>query len=90
MASFEDQLAELERVVDRLEGGGLPLEESVQLFESGMRLSKACKAQLSAAESRIQVLLEPQDGGRVRIEDLSVEIDADEEEDLGDQELGDE
>ena len=73
MASFEEQLAELERVVDRLEVGGLPLEESVQLFESGMRLSKDCKAQLSSAESRMRVLVEPEAGGAVRVEELVVD-----------------
>ena len=79
MASFEEQLAELERVVDRLEVGGLPLEESVQLFESGMRLSKACKAQLSSAESRMRVLVEPEAGGAVRVEELVVDVDEDDE-----------
>ena len=73
VASFEEQLAELERVVDRLEVGGLPLEESVQLFESGMRLSKDCKAQLSSAESRMRVLVEPEAGGAVRVEELVVD-----------------
>jgi len=81
VASFEEQLAELERVVDRLESGGLPLEESVQLFESGMRLSNACKEQLSSAESRIQVLLEPESGGTVRVGELSVDVD-DEDDDF--------
>jgi exodeoxyribonuclease VII small subunit len=89
MASFEDQLAELEKVVDRLERGDLTLEENVGLFERGMVLSNACKAQLSSAESRIQVLLEPSADGPVRVEELAMavaedegdeEFDADEEE----------
>jgi exodeoxyribonuclease VII small subunit len=79
VASFEEQLAELERVVDRLEVGGLPLEESVQLFENGMRLSKACKAQLSSAESRMRVLVEPEADGAVRVEELVVDVDEDDE-----------
>ena len=78
MASFEDQLAELEKVVDRLERGDLTLEENVSLFERGVHLSNACKAQLSSAESRIQVLLEPEEGEAVRVEDLAVAV-ADEE-----------
>jgi exodeoxyribonuclease VII small subunit len=78
MASFEDQLAELEKVVDRLERGDLSLEENVGLFERGVHLSNACKAQLSNAESRIQVLLEPGEGGNVQVEDLAVAV-ADEE-----------
>ena len=75
MASFEDQLTELEKVVEQLERGDLPLEDSVALFERGVHLSNACKLELARAESRIQVLLEPQEKGPVRVEDLDVEID---------------
>jgi exodeoxyribonuclease VII small subunit len=71
MASFEDQLAELEKVVDRLERGDLTLEENVSLFERGVVLSNACKTQLSSAESRIQVLLQPEQSG-IRTENLAV------------------
>ena len=76
MASFEDQMSELEKVVDQLEKGDLTLEENVTLFERGVKLSDACKAQLASAESRIQVLLDPQANGAPRVEDLAV---ADEE-----------
>ncbi len=88
MASFEDQLAELEKVVERLESGGLSLDDSVRLFEDGMRLSNDCKKQLSAAESRIQVLLEPTERGPVRMEDLAMRVDEDEddEDEVGDEE----
>lgn len=58
MPGFEDQLKQLEQVVDRLERGDLSLEESLTLFEQGTALSDACKAQLEAAEGRIQVLLQ--------------------------------
>jgi exodeoxyribonuclease VII small subunit len=78
MASFEDQMAELEKVVDRLEKGDLTLEENVRLFERGVQLSNACKEQLATAESRIQVLLDPEAGGPVRVEDLALAV-ADEE-----------
>ncbi len=78
MASFEEQLAELEKVVDRLERGDMTLEENVSLFERGVHLSNACKAQLSSAESRIQVLLEPEEGGPARVEDLAVAVAEDE------------
>jgi exodeoxyribonuclease VII small subunit len=87
MASFEDQMAELEKVVDRLERGDLTLEENVSLFERGVQLSSACKAQLASAESRIQVLLEPEAGGPAGVEDLAVAV-ADEEGD--EEELEDE
>lgn len=78
MESFEAQLAELEKVVERLERGDLTLEENVTLFERGVQLSNACKTQLSSAESRIRVLLEPEADGPVRVEDLAVAV-ADEE-----------
>jgi exodeoxyribonuclease VII small subunit len=70
MASFEEQMAELEKVVERLEHGDLTLEENVSLFERGMQLSSACKEQLAKAESRVQVLLEPERAGPVHMEDL--------------------
>jgi exodeoxyribonuclease VII small subunit len=79
MASFEEQLAALEVVVERLERGELTLDESVRLFEDGVRLSNACKKQLEDAEGRIQVLVE--DGsGAVRVADLVVEESEEEEE----------
>jgi exodeoxyribonuclease VII small subunit len=58
MAKFEDNLTALESVVERLERGDLSLEDSVRLFESGVKLSAACKAELDSAEGRIQVLID--------------------------------
>jgi exodeoxyribonuclease VII small subunit len=58
MASFEESLTALESVVERLERGELSLEESVRLFEQGVKLSEACKKELEAAEGKIQVLVE--------------------------------
>ncbi|HMF64067.1 MAG TPA: exodeoxyribonuclease VII small subunit [Edaphobacter sp.] len=78
MASFEEQLTALEQVVERLERGELPLDESVQLFEEGMRLSEACKKQLEDAEGRIQVLVGR--GSRMVVADLEVEVEEDEDE----------
>jgi len=62
MAKFEEQLTALEAVVERLERGELSLDESVALFEEGVRLSTACKKDLDAAEGRIQALTEEGDG----------------------------
>jgi exodeoxyribonuclease VII small subunit len=62
MASFEKRLAQLEMVVERLERGDLTLDESVRLFEEGMKLSQACKEELEQAEGRIQVLVETRSG----------------------------
>ena len=87
MPSFESQLAELEKVVEKMERGDMTLEESVTLFERGVHLSNACKKQLSSAESRIQVLLEPEEDGPVRLEELAVEVDdGDNDEDIDEDE----
>jgi exodeoxyribonuclease VII small subunit len=62
MANFEEQLTALEKVVERLEQGELSLDESVRLFEDGMKLSAACKTELEAAEGKIQLLVERGNG----------------------------
>ena len=61
-ASFEAQLATLERIVRELERGDLPLEQSLDLFEQGVRLSRECQERLNEAERRIEVLLRGPDG----------------------------
>ncbi len=76
MPSFEDQLTALEAVVERLESGDLTLEDSVRLFEEGMKLSDACKKELEAAEGKIQLLVE-QRNGRMKAVDLDAEEDKD-------------
>ncbi|HEY0264135.1 MAG TPA: exodeoxyribonuclease VII small subunit [Granulicella sp.] len=76
MAGFEDKLTALESVVARLERGDLSLEESVKLFEEGVKLSGECKKELEAAEGRIQMLVEPEKG-TIRTKDLDVDEDED-------------
>jgi exodeoxyribonuclease VII small subunit len=58
MASFEEHLKALESIVERLERGELSLEDSVRLFEEGMKLSDACKKELEVAEGKIQLLVD--------------------------------
>jgi exodeoxyribonuclease VII small subunit len=55
--TFETSLDELETVVRELEGGDLPLERSLELFERGMGLSDSCRKQLEAAETRVEMLI---------------------------------
>ena len=55
--TFESSLDELETVVRELEGGDLPLERSLELFERGMGLSDSCRKQLEAAETRVEMLI---------------------------------
>ncbi|MEO6965961.1 MAG: exodeoxyribonuclease VII small subunit [Acidobacteriaceae bacterium] len=64
MATFEESLKQLESIIGKLERGDLPLEESVRLFEEGVRLSNACKGDLEAAEGKIEILLKQKDGSR--------------------------
>jgi exodeoxyribonuclease VII small subunit len=55
--SFEQALQQLEQIVQKLEKGELPLEDSLKLYEDGIRLSRLCHAKLEEAEGRIEVLL---------------------------------
>ena len=63
--SFETQLGALEQIVRELERGDLPLEESLKLFEEGVRLSRECQERLNQAERRIEVLLRDSEGRAV-------------------------
>ena len=60
--SFEAALEELESLVERMESGSLSLDESLAAFERGIRLTRQCQQSLSAAEQRVRVLLERDDG----------------------------
>lgn len=61
-ASFESILDRLETVVARLEGGDLPLEESLAVFEEGVKLARDGQKRLDAAERRVEALLSADDG----------------------------
>lgn len=62
MATFEESLKKLETIVDQLEKGELPLEQSLKLFEEGVHLSAVCKEELEAAEGKVQMLIKQRDG----------------------------
>jgi exodeoxyribonuclease VII small subunit len=55
---FEQSLADLQVLVERLENGELSLEESLSAFEQGIGLTRDCQAALSQAEQKVQILLE--------------------------------
>ena len=61
---FEDALARLEQIVGKLESGQMPLEESMDAFEEGMKLKKLCEDKLGAAEKKIEKLVKNADGTR--------------------------
>lgn len=60
--TFEKSLDELEMIVMKLEDGDLPLEESLRLFENGIKLSRECRERLTAAERKIQILIKDASG----------------------------
>lgn len=55
---FEETLARVEQLVEKMEAGKLTLEQSLASFEEGVRLTKACQAALKKAEQRVSVLME--------------------------------
>ncbi len=59
---FEDALGRLEKIVSKLEDGDIALEESLKLFEEGIRLSRFCNQKLDEAERRVELLLKGKDG----------------------------
>ncbi len=72
--TFEASLSALEKIVRRLEQGDLSLEESLKLFEDGVKLSRECQERLNQAERRIEVLLKDENGNpslqAIQTEDL--------------------
>ncbi|HEU4685491.1 MAG TPA: exodeoxyribonuclease VII small subunit [Nitrospira sp.] len=59
---FEQAMARLEAIVGELEKGDLPLDESLRIFEEGIRLSKNCLRILEDAERKVEVLVQEQNG----------------------------
>lgn len=59
---FEEALKRLEKIVEELENGTLPLDESLEKYEEGIRLSKACAKKLEVARKKVEILLKSEDG----------------------------
>lgn len=57
MPKFEESLQRLEKLVDELEKGNVPLEQALKLFEEGMQLSASCRKELEQAEGKVEILL---------------------------------
>lgn len=70
--TFESSLGDLEKIVRKLEDGDLSLEESLKLFEDGVKLSRECQERLNQAERRIEVLLKDSDG-KLELQPLEAE-----------------
>ncbi len=70
---FEQALAELENLVERLEGGDLPLEEALQTFERGVTLTRQCQTALKSAQQKVEILLKR--SGEAGVEPFRVPAD---------------
>lgn len=68
---FEQSLADLQALVERLENGELSLEDSLTAFEQGIGLTRDCQSDLTQAEQKVQVLLERD--GELRAEPFDAE-----------------
>jgi exodeoxyribonuclease VII small subunit len=66
LAKFEECLERLEKIVQELEKGEVPLEKSLKLFEEGMQLSAACRKELEEAEGKVEILLKQ--NGKLHVE----------------------
>jgi exodeoxyribonuclease VII small subunit len=66
LAKFEECLERLEKIVQELEKGDVPLEKSLTLFEEGMQLSASCRKELEQAEGKVEILLKK--NGRLQAE----------------------
>ena len=71
---FEEALAELEGLVERLERGDLPLDEALKTFERGVELTRHCQSSLKAAQQKVEILLKR--GGGAEVEPFTVPEDA--------------
>ena len=78
---FEGLYGKLEATVDKLEQGGLPLEQSIALYEEGMELAKHCQAILDSAEQRITKLRDSFNQPPPEEEEVEAEAPAEVEED---------
>jgi exodeoxyribonuclease VII small subunit len=62
---FETAMRDLEQIVERLEHGDLPLEESLAAFERGVVLTRSCQTALREAEQKVEILLKKAGGAQV-------------------------
>jgi len=68
---FEQSLATLESLVNRMEQGDMTLEESLQAFETGIALTRECQTRLAAAEQQVSKLIEQQ--GTISLEPFAID-----------------
>jgi exodeoxyribonuclease VII small subunit len=79
VASFEASIQRLTQIVERLEQGELTLEDSLQLFEEGVKLSRLSQERLDRAQKRVEKLLRVDDQGRAQTEPFETSADENDE-----------
>ncbi|MBI3353700.1 MAG: exodeoxyribonuclease VII small subunit [Nitrospirota bacterium] len=62
---FEEAIKRLEEIVNRLEAGDIPLDDSIKLFEEGVKLYQICLKRLDEAEKKVEILLKDKNGIRL-------------------------
>ncbi|MCB0349140.1 MAG: exodeoxyribonuclease VII small subunit [Bdellovibrionales bacterium] len=70
--AFEKKLKRLEEIVEKMEEGEISLDESLKLFEEGVKLSRECGKELTDAEQKVKILLSADDG-KVKTENFKAE-----------------
>lgn len=70
---FEKKLGRLEEIVQKMEKGDLGLEESLKLFEEGVKLSRECHTQLNTAETKVKKLVGFSADGKPQTEDFAAD-----------------
>ncbi|NCN40097.1 exodeoxyribonuclease VII small subunit [bacterium] len=70
---FEKKLNRLEEIVGKMETGDLSLDDSLKMFEEGVKLSRECNSQLAQAEQKVKLLLNVDDEGNAKTEDFKAE-----------------
>ena len=68
--SFEDSLAELEAIVDRLESGQGSLDDAITAYERGSQLKRHCQTKLDEAQMKVEKIRLPEDGGNPVVSDF--------------------
>lgn len=69
---FEKKLGRLEEIVGLMESGNLSLDDSLKMFEEGVKLSRECNSQLLEAEQKVKVLLSVDGNGNAVTDDLKI------------------
>lgn len=60
--SFEDSIQRLNEIVENLENGNISLDETIQIFEEGMKLTEQCRNKINEVEEKVSTLIKTSDG----------------------------